>query len=311
MENMTFDTKVRLNNGIEMPLIGYSTELAGKTAFHDLTRKEILREAIESGYRRFELVASDDCEHALGEAIRESGIPRKEFFLSCKPQIADVRDFRYYYAVEETLAQLQMNYVDLYSVYWPQEKVFRDNLNDWQRKAWVRFQNIYDEGKAKAIGLCFFQISHIEKVLQNPDTKVMPAVNQDQLLPLFSNKELRDYCSEKGIIFGAMNEEDETKILKKPRYQEFDNLGVKPAGFYEKSNLLISIGEKYGKTISQVINRWILQQGALLTIKSTDRNKMEEERNIFDFELDDAEMEKINAVNLDYRYGYDPDHIYF
>ncbi len=311
MEKMTFNTRVSLNNGIEIPLVGYSTELAGKTAFHDLTRKDILREAIEAGYRRFEVVASDDCERALGEAIRESGLPREEFFLSCKPQIADVRDFRYYYAVEETLAELQMDYVDLYSVYWPQEKVFRDNLDDWQRKAWVRFQNIYDEGKAKAIGLCYFQIPHIEKILQDSDTKVMPAVNQDQFLPLFSNKELRDYCAEKGIVFGALNEEDETKILKKPRYREFDNLGIKPAGFYEKSGLLKEIGKKYGKSITQVMNRWILQHGALLTIKSIDRDKMEEGKNIFDFELDDTEMVKIDAVNLDYRYGYDPEHIDF
>lgn len=311
MEKLTFESKVILNNGVEMPLVGYSTELVGKTSFHDLTRKEILKDAIEAGYRRFEIIESDDCQRALGEAIRESGIPREDFFLSCKPQIADVRDFRYYYAIEEILAQLEMDYVDLYSVSWPLYKVFYGNPDDWQRKAWVRFQNIYDEKKVRAIGLCHFQIEHMEKVLQDCDTKVVPAVNQDQFLPLLANTKLREYCKEKGIVFGALNEEDETVILKKPRYREDWNLGIKPAGFYENSSMLKSIGQAHGKSIEQVINRWILQHGALLTVKTIDRKLMDEEKNIFDFELTDEEMSRIDAVNLDYRTGYDPYHIDF
>lgn len=311
MGNMTFDTKIKLNNGVEMPLVGYSTEIVGRMAFHDQTRKEIIAEAIEAGYRRFEIVESDDCQRALGDAIRESGIPREEFFLSCKPQIADIRDFRYYHAFEEILAQLQMDFVDLYSVYWPQEKVFYGYPEEWQRKAWVRFQDIYKEGRVRAIGLCHFQIPHIEKILNDPDTKIMPAVNQDQFLPLYSNKKVRQYCSEKGIIFGALNEEDETRILKKPKYREFENPGLRPSGFYEKSTMLKEIGESVGKSIPQVINRWILQHGALLNIKAVGREQMEEEKDIFDFILSEADMAKIDAVNLDFRVGYDPEHIDF
>lgn len=309
--DIAFDSKVRLNNGVEMPLVGYSTEMVGHTAFHDQTRKEILKEVIEAGFRRFEVVESDDCQRALGDAIRESGIPRGEFFLSCKPQIADIRDFRYYYAFEEILAQLKMDFVDLYSVYWPQEKVFYGHPEDWQRKAWVRFQDIYSEGRARAIGLCHFQISHIEKVLNDPDTKVMPAVNQDQFLPLYSNGELRRYCRKKGIVFGALNEEDETRILKKPRYREFDHLGVQPSGYYEKSTMIKEIGDSLGKSIPQVINRWILQHGALLNVKTVNRAQMEEEKDVFDFVLSEADMAKIDAVNLDYRVGYNPEHIDF
>lgn len=311
MEQLTFGSKVKLNNGVEMPLVGYSTELVGRIAFHDLTRKEILKEAIEAGYRRFEVIESDDCQRALGEAIKESGIPREEFFLSCKPHIADVRDFRYYYAIEEILSQLETDYVDLYSVSWPLYKVFYGNPNDWQRKAWVRFQDIYDEKKARAIGLCHFQIEHIEKVLTDCDTKIIPAVNQDQFLPLFANTRLREYCEGKGIIFGALNEEDDTMILKKPRYREKWNLGIKPAGFYENSHMLKEIGKVHGKNIEQIINRWILQHGALLTIKAIDRELMEKGKDIFDFTLTDDEMNKIDAVNLDYRTGYNPYHIDF
>ncbi|WP_077532491.1 aldo/keto reductase [Massiliimalia massiliensis] len=311
MNNLNFNTKIKLNNGVEMPVLGYSTELVGAIAFDPITQSEIILDAIEAGYRRFETAEIHRVQRGLAHAIKLSKIPREEFFISSKPQIGDIRDYRNYYAVEEILAQLETDYLDLYSIHWPHPKVYLENLQDWQRKAWVRLQNIYEEGKARAIGLCNFQIHHIQKILDDPETKVIPAVNQDQFHPLYSRQKLQDYCTEKGIAFGAINEEDLTVKAIPPHYYAFEHAGYKKPGLYDRSTLLENIGKQYDKTIEQVLLRWTLQHGVLASIKTIEQDEMVQLSNVFDFELTNEEMSRIDALNLDYRYGYDPDHIDF
>ena len=321
MEKLTLKSTIKLWNGVEMPLLGYSTE---ETAYDLKTQTEIILDAIEVGLRYFDTAESYHTQRALGRAIKLSGIPRNEFFVASKISIDDIRDRKAYWAYEESLKQLDMDYCDLYSQHWA--------FTERQMASWWKLEQLYDEGRVRAIGVCNHEIHHLERIRKMIEakeyTKYMPMINQSHFHPLHTCKELRDYCAAHNIAFGGLFEKDELHVMTKPRYNvestrggEWFEEGENPndmsknprlkRDFCDQFDVMTEIGHRYGKTNSQVWIRWSLQHGVVTTPKTTSLQKMKEYIDVFDFSLTPEEMDRIDGMNLNYRIGYHPDYIDF
>lgn len=322
MDKLSLKSSVTLSNGVRMPLLGYSTE---ETAYDLKTQVEIILDAIDVGFRYFDTAESYHTQRALGIAIKKSGIPREDFFVASKISIDDIRDRCTYRGFEETMAQLDMEYIDLISMHWP----FAERI----MPSWWQMQDIYDDGRARAIGGCNFEIHHLEgikKLIEQEDgyTKYMPMVNQSHFHPQFMCNKLRAYCAYNHIVFGGLFEKDELYVQTKPLYNlessrggEWYEVGEDPtdhtknprkqADYYDNFEVMSAIGSRYGKTNTQVWIRWSLQHGVVTVPKTIRKNKMKEAIDVFDFELTGAEMERIDALNINHRIGYHPDYIDF
>jgi diketogulonate reductase-like aldo/keto reductase len=321
MDKLSLKSTVELSNGVRMPLLGYSTE---ETAYDLKTQTEIILDAIETGFRYFDTAEAYHTQRALGRAIRLSGIPREEFFVASKIHIDDIRDRKAYWAYEESLKQLEMDYCDLYSQHWA--------FTERQMASWWKLEQLYEEGRVRAIGVCNHEIHHLERIkgmiAAGEYTKYMPMVNQSHFHPQFTCRELRAYCRENTIAFGGLFEKDELQVPTKPRYNlestrggEWFEEGENPndrtknprlkQDYYDSFEVMTKIGCKYGKTNSQVWIRWSLQHGVITTPKTTSLKKMKEYLDVFDFELAEEEMKSIDALNINHRIGYHPDYIDF
>lgn len=321
MEQLSLTSTVTLSNGVKMPLLGYSTE---ETAYDLKTQVEIIEDAIDVGFRYFDTAETYRTQKALGIAIKNSGIPREEFFIASKICIDDIRDRCTYRGFEETMAQLDMDYIDLISMHWA--------FSERMMPSWWQMQDIYGDGRARAIGGCNFEIHHIEKIknLIEKDgyTKYLPMVNQSHFHPQFTCKELRNYCMENNIVFGGLFEKDPLYLPTKPLYNlessrggEWYEPGEDPTDhsknprrkrdYYDDFEVISNMGKVYGKTNTQIWIRWSLQHGVVTTPKTIWKHKMQQYIDVFDFELTKEEMDKIDALNINHRIGYHPDYIDF
>lgn len=321
MAALSLQSTVRLSNGVEMPLLGYSTE---ETACDLKTQTEIILDAIAVGFRYFDTAEAYHTQYALGRAIKKSGIPRDAFFIASKVQIDDIRDRKAYWAYEESLKQLDMDYCDLYCQHWA--------FSERQMSSWWKLEQLYDEGRVRAIGVCNHEIHHLERIRTMIEageyTKYMPMINQSHFHPQFTCVQLRDYCKEQGIAFGGLFEKDELYLPTKPRYNiettrggEWFEEGENPndmskdprreRDYYDDFEVMSEIAAAHGKTNSQVWIRWSLQHGVVTTPKTISRQKMEEYIDVFDFALSGEEMERIDGLNINHRIGYHPDYIDF
>jgi diketogulonate reductase-like aldo/keto reductase len=321
MEKLSLESTVTLRNGVKMPLLGYSTE---ETVYDLKTQTEIILDAIEAGFRYFDTAESYHTQRALGRAVKMSGISREEFFIASKICIDDIRDRKAYWAYEESLKQLDMEYIDLFSQHWA--------FTERQMASWWKLEKLYDEKRVRAIGVCNHEIHHLERIKKaiadGEFTRYMPMVNQSHFHPQFTCKALRDYCRENGIVFGGLFEKSELYRETKPRYNveatrggEWFEEGENPnimennprikRDYYDNFELISEIGKKHGKSNSQVWIRWSLQHGVVTTPKTTSLQKMKEYIDVFDFELTQDEMDRIDSLNINHRIGYDPDYIDF
>lgn len=318
MEKLSRSSTVTLSNGVKMPLLGYSAE---ESACDIKTQTEIILDAIDVGFRYFDTAESYGTQRAIGRAIRQSGIPREEFFIASKVHIDDIRDRKAYWGFEEALAQLETDYIDLYSQHWP--------FTERQFATWWKLEQLYDEGRVRAIGVCNHEIHHMERIRANKYAKYMPMVNQSHFHPQHTCQELRKYCEDNKIAFGGLFEKDELYEMTKPRYfvettrfgelfsQEDPNpndIGKNPRrarDFCDDIPQISQIAAGHGKTNTQVWIRWSLQHGVITTPKTIWREKMEEYIDVFDFELTPEEMRAVDMLNINRRVGYHPDYIDF
>ena len=318
MNKLSLNSTVSLWNGVEIPLLGYSTE---DTEYNLKTQTDIILDAIESGFRYFDTAEYYQNQRAVGRAIRKSGIPREEFFIASKIHIDDIRDRKAYWAFEESLAQLDIEYIDLYSQHWP--------FHERQFATWLKLEQLYDEGRVRAIGVCNHEINHLERIKAHEyGSKYMPMINQSHFHPQHTCEDLRVYCQENNIVFGGLFEKDELYNMTKPRYFVETSRGGEIYAYGEDPNdssknprrsrefcdelgAITDIAIKYGKTNTQVWIRWSLQHGVVTTPKTKYKTKMDEYINVFDFELTEDDMDKIDALNINRRIGYHPDYIDF
>ena len=271
--------KIKLNNGIEMPWVG----LGVFRMDNDDDTQIVIEKALAMGYRHIDTAAYYDNEEAVGKAIKSSGIPREEVFITTKVWNEDQRQGTVRQAFEDSLKKLGTDYVDLYLIHWPVAGKFKET--------WKIFEEIYSTGRVKAIGVSNFKRHHLEE-LKDVST-ITPSVNQIELHPYLVQQEDLDYCNQNGIRVEAWSPFAANKF----------NL------FKEK--VIINIAEKHEKSPAQVILRWDHQRGVVVIPKSSHEKRLAENIDIFDFKLSDEEIAQISALNKNKRVGSDPDHFDF
>ncbi len=273
MQITDINGRVRLNNGIEIPYLGLGVYGAseGREVQNTVTW------ALEAGYRHIDTASFYGNEKGVGTAVKNSGIPREEIFVTTKIWNDDQRTGNVTKAFEESLRKLQTEYIDLYLVHWPVKEKYIDT--------WKILEEIYRSGKIKAIGVSNFLKHHLEDLLEN--ATIVPAVNQMECHPYLVQQDLQDYCKEKGISYEAWS-----PIMR---------------GRVKEIPLLIDLAKKYGKNPFQITLRWELQKGIVTIPKSGKKERIIDNSNLFDFEIEDSDMQKIDALDRNERIDAHPD----
>lgn len=269
--------KVVLHNGVKMPAFGlgvYKVE-------EGIQIEETINTALNLGYRLIDTASFYKNEEGVGRAIRSSGIPREDLFITTKVWNSEQGYDSALKAFEESIERLGLEYLDLYLVHWPVKGKYIET--------WRALEKLYTEGKVRAIGVSNFKVHHLQDLLGHCSEK--PTVNQVELHPLLSQQELRDYCQMHNIKIEAWSP------LSRGRFLD--------------EHVLRQIGASYGKTSAQVILRWHLQNHIIPIPKSVNPARLKENAELFDFELSQEEMKIIDGLNKDQRFGADPDHIDF
>ena len=255
---------VKLNNGVEMPILGFGVYQIPK----EETKKCVL-DAIKVGYRAIDTAQSYFNESEVGDAIKESGIPREEFFITTKIWIDNYGYEKCKASVEESLRKLKTDYIDLVLLHQP----FSDYYG-----AYRALEDLYHEGKIKAIGVSNFYPDRLADMCLF-GREVVPAVNQVETNPMNQQIKAGEVMKKYGVAIEA-----------------WAPFGEGKNGMFTNETL-VNIGKKYGKTSAQVILRWLIQRGVIIACKSTHIERMEENFNVFDFELSDEDMEEIKKLD--------------
>ena len=231
----------------------------------------LLRMHPQAGYRSIDTAMIYKNEKGVGKAIRVSAIPRAELFITTKVWNNDQGYENTLRAFEESLERLGLDYVDLYLIHWPTPKY--DRYVD----TYKALEKLYHDGRVKAIGVCNFEIEHLEHILNECDIK--PVLNQIECHPYFSQNEVKQFCAKHDIFVEAWGPlEQGGDVLKDPVVQK--------------------IAETHGKSPAQTVLRWHLQNNTIVIPKSVTPSRIEENFNVFDFELSRSEVEEINKLNV-------------
>ncbi|KPV44532.1 aldo/keto reductase [Alicyclobacillus ferrooxydans] len=266
-----------LNNGTKMPWFGlgvYKTQEGEEVI-------QSVRTALEYGYRSVDTAKLYENEEGVGQAVRESGIPRDEIFVTTKLWNTDQGYESALKAFEASRRRLGLEYVDLYLIHWPGKSRFKET--------WKAFERLYKDGLVRAIGVSNFHVHHLEALLA--DAEVVPAVNQIELHPRLTQVEVRDYCDRHDIRVEAWSPLMRGKLLNDPT--------------------VTKIAEAHEKSAAQVILRWDLDHGIITIPKSTHAHRIQENANVFDFTLTPDEIAALDALNTNERTGPNPDELIF
>ena len=253
-----------LNNGIKIPSIGFGTSL--------VTGEECVRTiqtAIEEGYRHIDTALVYKNEKEIGQAIRNSKIDRKKLFITSKVWTDSMGYEKTLESFEKSLNDLELEYIDLFLIHWP-----KNDDKDLNVETWRALEKIYKDGKAKAIGVSNFLVHHLETIINN--CEIMPMVNQLEIHPGLYRKETIDYCKHNNIIVEAWAPLGKGRVLT--------------------NETLIKIAEKYNKSVAQICLKWCLQNEIIPLPKSETRERMRQNLEMFDFEINFEDMETINNM---------------
>ena len=276
-------TKIQLANGVEMPTIGYGTwqvenSPAGVAA---------VAEAIRAGYRHIDGAARYENEVSVGEGIRTSGIAREELFVTSKVWFTHRSYEKVLTACDTTLKDLGLDHVDLYLIHWPAVANNYENWEEVNAETWRAMETIYRTGKAKAIGVSNFLPQHLEPLLKTAE--IVPMVNQIEFRPGYPQIECAKWCMKRGIVPEAWRP-----------------LG---AGAALNGELVTELSKKYGKTPAQICLRWVLQHGLTPLVKSANPVRMRENLQVYDFELSEEDIARIDALPRDDTGAEKPDQL--
>ncbi|MFD2627290.1 aldo/keto reductase [Oceanobacillus kapialis] len=265
---------VTLNNGLKMPQLGF-----GVWQVPDEEATPAVEKALEVGYRSIDTAKVYANENGVGKAIANKNVPREELFITTKVWNSDQGYENTLKAFDASLEKLGLDYVDLYLIHWPTPKF------DQYVETYKALEKLYKDGRVKAIGVCNFNIDHLERLLD--ECEVVPVVNQVECHPYLQQAELKDFCDKHNIYLEAWS----------PLMQGGEVLNNK---------VVTDIAEKYSKTPAQVILRWHLQYNNIVIPKSVTPSRIEENFDVFDFELSEADLEEIKGLDRNERKGAEP-----
>jgi len=263
-----------LSPGVEIPQLGF-----GVFQVPPQETAEVVARALAAGYRHIDTAAAYRNETAVGEAVRASGLDRGEVFVTTKCFNDDHGYERARTALRSSLERLGFDYVDLYLIHWPVP------AHDRYVETWKAFIDMQSEGLIRAIGVSNFQPAHLARLVA--ETGVTPAINQIELHPHFQQLDLRREHERRGILTEAWSPLGQGQALADP--------------------VIAQIADAHSKTPAQAVIRWHLQLGNVVIPKSVTPRRIEENFHVFDFQLSDAEMQAVEALDAGMRIGPDPD----
>lgn len=271
---LSIDSRITLNNGVEMPRLGLGVykSAAGEEA------ENAVRWALETGYRAIDTAALYANEAEVGKIAASGIVPREDIFITSKAWIDNLTYEGTKRAFADSMAKLNLDYVDLYLVHWP--------ANDW-KGAWRALEEIYAEGRVRAIGVSNFLQPQLEELYDI--AKVLPVVNQIEFHPFLQQPELQAFCRERNLPLTAWAPLMKGRVLEVPE--------------------LVEIGQRHGKSPVHVTLRWMLQIGVLTIPKSVKKERIESNADLYDFALTDEEIAVINGLDRGERIGAHPDEI--
>lgn len=263
------DNYLVLNNGMQIPKIGFGTY-----KLKDGNNAEVFKMALEAGYRYFDTASFYENEEVLGQVLKESGIPREEFFIASKVWKTEMGYEETKAALNRSLEKLQMEYLDLYLIHWP---IPSANCEDWKQldiDTWRAMEELQKEGKIRAIGLSNFLPRHIDNILEH--CTIRPVVNQLELHPGYMQEAAIRYCWENEIAVQAWSPVARGRI--------FDN------------KLLVSLAEKYQTTVAKICLQYLKQRNILIIPKASSLERMKENLAASTFEIDREDMQRITSM---------------
>jgi 2,5-diketo-D-gluconate reductase A len=267
---------VLLNNGRKIPQFGF-----GVFQIKPADTVESTLRALEAGYRHIDTAEMYGNEREVGEAIARSGIDRADVFVTSKLNNGFHRPDDARKAFDDTLAALGTDYVDLFLIHWPLPTRYDGDFVS----TWRTMEEFYRDGRARSIGVSNFQPHHLRRLRE--ETETVPAVNQIEVHPYLTQPEVREFCAEQDIAVEAWSPIAQGKVLD--------------------DQTITSLADKYGKSPAQVVLRWHIERGDIVFPKSVTPQRIIENIDIFDFELDGEDVEAISALNRNERTGPDPD----
>ena len=271
----------KLQNGVQIPCIGYGT-------FQVPEGEEVISSvisAIGAGYRHIDTAQGYRNEEGVGIAVKKSGVPRSELFITTKLANVDHGYEKTMAAFETSMKKLGTDYLDLYLIHWPNPIHFRTNWQEANAGTWKAFEELYAAKRIRSIGISNFHRHHIEELMKT--AKIPPMVNQIRLCPGDTQDELVEYCTGKNILLEAYSPFGVGKIFEVPEMR--------------------ALAEKYGKSIAQICVRWSLQRGYLPLPKSVTPTRIKENADVFGFELAEADVRFIADLKGCVGYSHDPD----
>lgn len=273
---LSLSSRVRLANGVEMPVFGLGVFRAGSGA----ATENAVTWALDAGYRHVDTARVYRNEHEVGAAIRRwcerRGAERSDLFVTTKLWNDDHGFDRARAAFDASLRALGLGYVDLYLVHWP--------VPERRRESWRALETLVDEGRCRSIGVSNFTVAHLDELLQS--ARIAPAVNQVELHPFLQQRALVRYCAEHRIVVEAYSPLTKGRRLDDPR--------------------LVAIASELGRSPAQVLIRWSLEKGFVVIPKSADRDRIVANANVFDFELGERATARLDALEESLRTAWDP-----
>jgi diketogulonate reductase-like aldo/keto reductase len=262
-----------MNNGVKVPQLGFGTF---KSAPGTETEQAV-RWALECGYRHIDTAAFYGNEADVGNALKASGLPREEVFITTKVWNDDQGYDATLKAFEKSRKLLGTEIIDCYLIHWPVSGMYNET--------WKAMEKLYSEGIVRSIGVSNFLVHHLEDLIQNSDT--VPVMNQVEFHPFLLQKDLLDYDRDHSILHEAW------APLTRAQYLDHE--------------VITAIADSYGKSPAQILIRWDLQKGVVTIPKSVHKERIEENADVFDFELKDEEMKRLDGLDSNERLGPDPD----
>ncbi|XP_034559421.1 uncharacterized oxidoreductase ZK1290.5-like isoform X2 [Notolabrus celidotus] len=273
---------IPLSNGLKIPIVGLGTSHDG-----GYTHDSVVYALKECGMRHIDTAKRYGCEENLGKAIKESGIPRSDLWLTNKLWPGDYGYSAAKKACMESCAQMGVEYFDLYLMHWPEAKHPVGSNREMRAETWRALEELYKEGVCRAIGVSNFLVHHLEQLKE--DSSVVPHVNQVEYHPFQQPNKLTDYCRQESIVFEGYSPLAKGQVLRDPT--------------------VLRIAEKYRRTTAQICIRWSIQNGVVTIPKSTKKKRIQENFQVFDFHLEDSDMAVLGGLHDGRHVTWDPTNV--